>query len=102
MSDRYYLSAQDLRDQQEQVEEEMRGDRGCGASYTLDGPPCGTCIDCRLAQVSYYFYLEREQATRFQQAGFEVADPRRVVITVPFNTERHDWYAHYCAGEVTP
>jgi len=66
---RFRLSRMDLRTRMQEAYE-MYGDDSCNPG---GDPPCGGCGCCILAQVSYYFGIERQEATRYQDAGFEYA-----------------------------
>ena len=65
--ERYILSREDLYARLDEAD----GDDHC-VTLCRD-PPCGGCSHCIRAQISYWFYEERKQATRFQDAGFEWA-----------------------------
>lgn len=93
-----YLSKEWMDEQHDWLEEHYGGDVGCGG---ISGPePCGGCIDCMHAQMSYYNMKERERANLFQAAGFEVLDPS--VITLPWEhgmSAGHDAYNCKMANE---
>lgn len=55
-----------------EVQARMGDERGCGMTAAYSGP-CGGCVDCVHAQVSYYFDIEKAQARVFHEAGLEWA-----------------------------
>ena len=63
---RYILSREDLYARLDEVDDTER-------CMPYGDPPCGGCADCIRAQISHWFYQERDQASRFQDAGFECA-----------------------------
>lgn len=103
MSERYYLSRQDLADRLQQTLE-MFGEEGyrCGGAGMPE--PCGGCLDCGMAQTSFYFWEERATANRYQAAGLEYAchtviDWWAIVTFGGGRAPFHDGFAHMLAGE---
>ena len=103
MGDRYYLSEQDRKDRLENALEHMGGDDSSCGGYD-PGTVCGGCTSCILAQVSWAFWEERREASRYQAAGLEYVDPNVLpwwsIVThggkrAPF----HDGFGHMLAGE---
>jgi hypothetical protein len=94
-----YLSREWENQQHEWLEEQYGDGVGCGG---ITGPePCGGCIDCMHAQMSYYISKEREQARVFHDAGFEVAPPQMIVIEWREGfMGAHDSYNCKMAGEL--
>lgn len=74
-----YLSREWENEQHEWLEERYGDGLGCGG---ITGPePCGGCIDCMHAQMSYYISTERKQTDTYHAAGFEFLQPGIVSIT---------------------
>jgi hypothetical protein len=94
-----YLTREWENQQHEWLEEQYGDGAGCGG---ISGPePCGGCIDCMHAQMSYYISKERDQARIFHAAGFELLQPGVVKLEWESGmSAAHDSYNCKMSGEL--
>lgn len=107
MSERYYLSEQDLADRLAEmpgIEEGADYSTSCPYRSFDDSGPCGGCDACITAQQVYYFYREREWARLVHEAGLELANPRIVTLEWPVigHAPYHGEGGYHCwtSGEI--